>query len=459
MRQIRQDVSLIQQQKLFMTTELRQAISILQMSAVELSEYIVQKIEENPFLEEGEITSNTTDDTTEIHCNRISIDDVIEYWSDKTPSHTSSEQYKSSSWDNYLSEKPSLYEHLECQLYMEVKNPTDILIGNYLIGSIDSNGYLCTNLVDVANILNINIHRVSDVLEVIQDFHPAGIGARCLQECLLIQLKSYGKHTPLLQCIIEEYVQEIAEKKFNKIANDLSVSVQKVQEAYDIIRTLDPKPGLQFGSDRNPMVWPDVSIIKNHDGYTVVVNDLDFLYLRINNTYANLYRQSVLSEDAYKFLTEKFESALGLIRGIEQRRLNVYKVVKCIADIQYEFFERGIEFLKPLTMNRVAEMVNLHESTVSRVVCNKYVQTPRGLYPLKFFFNSGLDSADSETVCSKSIKYLIQEIVNHENPIRPFSDQEIMEILHDKGIKISRRTINKYRQGMGIPSNSLRKRY
>lgn len=458
MRQIRQEISIVQQQKLFMTTELRQAISVLQMSAVELNGFIAQNIEENPFLEEEE-NNNTGSEDTIVQSNKISIDDVLEHRNDRISNHVTNEQHEKVSLERYLSEKPSLYEHLECQLYMEVANQTDILIGNFLIGSIDSNGYLCIDLVDVARILNISVSRVKHVLDIIHDFQPSGIGARSLQECLLIQLKSYGKDTPLIQCIIEDYIEDIAEKKFKKIANDLSISVKEVQEVYDIIRTLDPKPGLQFGLDNNPMIWADISVVKGHEGYTVLVNDLDFLYLKINNKYTDLFRQSTLSEDVYKYLSEKFESALGLIRGIEQRRLNIYKVVKCIVDIQTEFFENGIEYLRPLTMSRVAEMVNIHESTVSRVVSNKYVQTPRGLYPLKFFFNSGLDSVQSEIVCSKSIKYLIQEIVNHENQLRPFSDQEISEILKDKGIRISRRTVNKYRQSMGILSNSLRKRY
>jgi RNA polymerase sigma-54 factor len=235
--------------------------------------------------------------------------------------------------------------------------------------------------------------------------------------------------------------------------------VKRAQEIHDLIRTLDPKPGLQFGFERNPIIWPDVTILKDQGGYNVIVNDLDFSYLRINHTYANLFRQASITEDARKYLEDKFESAMGLIRGIEQRRLNIYKVVKCIVDIQNEFFDKGIEGLKPLTMSQVAEMVSIHESTVSRVVCSKHVQTPRGLFALKYFFNSGLSSSENDKVCSKSIKYLIQEIISNEDVTNPLSDQEIMDILNNKGIQISRRTVNKYRQSMGIPANNLRKRY
>lgn len=458
MKQIRQDVHLEQQQKLIMTTELRQAISVLQMTALELNDFITKKIEENPFLDDGEPFNQQEEDTTKF-TNRIDMDDILDQFQDNTSYFVSAEQPESNCYEKYLSEKPNLYEHLECQMYLETSNPTDILIGKYLIGNIDSNGYLCTDLQDVSARLNISVQKAAEVLKLVQSFYPAGIGARNLQECLLLQLESYGWSYPLVQHIVEEYLQEIAERKLNKIASELCVSVKEVQEVYDLIRSLDPKPGLQFGSERNPVIWPDVTVVKDQGGYTVIVNDFDHSYLRISNSYKHLFRQSALTDDVRKYLEEKFESALGLIRGIEQRRVNIYKVVQCIIDIQSEFLEKGIEFLKPLTMNRVAEMANIHESTVSRVVCNKYMQTPRGLYALKYFFNSGLDSAASEKICSKSIKYLIQETISNEDETNPLSDQEIMEILVSKGIKISRRTVNKYRKSMGIPSNTLRKRY
>jgi RNA polymerase sigma-54 factor len=459
MRQIRQDIFLEQQQKLYMTTELRQAISVLQMSALELNDYIEKKMEENPFLDEDNPPNNSNEEDPVKYPDKINVDDIIEQLQDSSPYYNSAEQVENNPYEKYLSDKPSLYEHLECQLYLELENPTDILIGKYLIGNIDRNGYLCIELTEVEKRLNISLDRVKKVLHVIQTFNPAGIGARNLQECLLLQLKSRGQGNILAQRIIEKHLKELAERKLNKIAGELSVPVRKVQEVHDFILSLDPKPGLQFGSDNNPIIWPDVSVVKDQGTYTILVNDLDFSFLRINNSYANLFRQAALSEDVRKYLEEKFELALGLIRGIEQRRLNIYKVVKCIVDIQSDFFDKGIEYLKPLTMSQVAEMVNIHESTVSRVACNKYIQTPRGLFALKYFFNSGLDSAASDKVCSKSIKYLIREIIRTEDAESPLSDQEIMEILIDKGIKISRRTVNKYRQSMGIASNTLRKRF
>ncbi|MCM1565496.1 MAG: RNA polymerase factor sigma-54 [Dehalobacter sp.] len=461
MRQIRQDVFLEQQQRLFMTTELRQAISVLQMSTLELNEYITKKIEENPFLDDEPVAAETNEVASKT-TTRVNMDDLIEHFGrDSNIGHIWSEKNENNTgYEQYLSHRPSLYEQLEFQLNLEIKNPTNIIIGNYLIGSIDRNGYLTTDLEYIGKKLNVAVKRVEEVLRVIYTFYPTGVGARNLQECLLLQMRANGKGSELAERIIQNYFQELADKKMTRIANALSVSVKQVQEVYDLIRTLDPKPGLQFAPDRNPFIWPDVTIMRDQNDYMVIVNDLDFNYLRFNQTYVDILRNSnALSDDVRKYLEEKFDSALGLIRGIEQRRLNIYKVVQSIVDIQREFFDNGIEYLKPLTMSQVADLVNIHESTVSRVACNKYVQTPRGLFALKYFFNSGVGSYDCDKVSSKSVKHLIQDIINKEDPKEPLSDQDIMDMLVSKGIRISRRTVNKYRQSMGIPTNLYRKRY
>ncbi|WP_353852854.1 RNA polymerase factor sigma-54 [Dehalobacter restrictus] len=461
MRQIRQDIFLEQQQRLFMTTELRQAISVLQMSTLELSEYITKKIEENPFLDEDEPVAENNEVVSKT-ATRVNMDDLIEHFSsDSNMGHIWNEKnVNDTGYEQYLSDRPSLYEQLELQLNLEIKNPADIIIGNFLIGSIDRNGYFTTELEYVSQKLNVAVERVEEVLKVIHTFYPTGVGARNLQECMLLQMRANGKDSELAEQVIQNYFQELADKKIMKIANTLSVSTKQVQEVYDHIRTLDPKPGLQFGAERNPFIWPDVTIMRDQNDYMVIVNDFDFNYLRINQTYVDILRNSnALSDDVKKYLEEKFDSALGLIRGIEQRRLNIYKVVQSIVDIQREFFDNGIEYLKPLTMSQVADLVGIHESTVSRVTCNKYVQTPRGLFALKYFFNSGVGSYDCDKISSKSVKHLIQDIINKEDPNQPLSDQDIMMMLVNKGMRISRRTVNKYRQSMGIPTNLHRKRY
>ncbi len=460
MRQIRQEIYLEQQQKLYMTTELRQAISLLQMSALELSEYILSKIEENPFLDEEEAKIESIDENLDKDNTNLDMDGLLEHFQGSNLSSGWKERYEKESFERYLSDKPSLYEHLECQLHLELNKPTDLIIGNYIIGNIDSNGYLRAEVQDIAEKLNVNEAKVGKILRLIQSFYPPGVGARNLQECLHLQLIHFAKNSVLAEKILQYFLKEMAEKKFSHIASALSVSIQEVQEVYDLIRTLNPKPGLEFGAERNPIVLPDVTVIKDQGKYLVITNDLEFAGLKINQAYVNQFRHAAsLSEDVRKYLEDKFESAMGLVRGIEQRRLNIYKVVQCIVDIQSEFLDNGIEYLKPLTMGQVADLVNIHESTVSRVTSNKYVQTPRGMFALKYFFNSGVDSFNSKKVCSKSIQHLIAEIVNQEDPENPLRDQEITEILMKKGINISRRTVNKYRQNIGIPTHSLRKRY
>jgi len=475
MSQIQPNLLLEQQQKLFMTTELRQAISLLQMTSVELNDYIRSKIEENPFLEEEgpseESEENRTEFASEIEeesnnygiVSKLSIEEFLEQSRDNHINYFSDERQEEREeypYERYLSSKTNLYEHLELQLNLEVKNHADVIIGNYLIGNIDSNGYLTVDLADAAKALGVKIKKVEEVLRIIQTFTPIGVGARNLQECLLIQLRYYGKDSELAVAVVQNYLKELGERKWTKIARELAVPVKKIQEVYDLIRTLDPKPGLQFGSDTEQLIIPDVTVIKDNGQYRVIVNDLDFPCLRINQYHMNLFKQTKnLTGDVKKYLEEKLESALGLLRGIEQRRLNIYKVVQCVVNIQRDFLDHGIEYLKPLTMSQVAQMINVHESTVSRVVSNKFVQTPRGIFALKYFFSSGVDSYVSSKVCSKTIKHLIREIINDEDPSNPLSDQEIMEILVNKGIKISRRTVNKYRQSMGIPTNLHRKRY
>ncbi|HHV63703.1 MAG TPA: RNA polymerase factor sigma-54 [Peptococcaceae bacterium] len=462
MRQIRQEINIEQQQKLFLTTELRQAISLLQLTGLELNEYILNKIAENPFLEE-ELKSKTTAENYNEQWTTPNLLDLVEHFQEDYFSDWKEEKEENKeqrNYEHYLTERPSLYEHLECQLHLEAKNTTDLLIGKYLIGNLDTNGYLRVTLHEVARQLNVPYAQVERTLKLIQTFHPPGVGARTLQECLSLQLDQTARNNPLAKIILHNFFPELAAKKFSRIALALSVPIREVQEVYDLIRSLNPKPGQQFGKDSNNFIWPDATVVKDQGKYIVIVNDYECARLRINYNYVNEMRKAAgESEDLKRFLEDKLQSALGLIRGIEQRRLNIYKVFQCIVDVQSDFLDKGIAYLKPLTMNQVAELVNIHESTVSRVVANKYMQTPRGLFAVKYFFNSGVDSLNRDKVCSKSIKYLIAEIIKQEDPSNPLRDQDLVEILKQKGINISRRTVNKYRQSLGIPSHLLRRRY
>ncbi len=459
------EIYLEQQQKLLMTPELRQAIAILQMSTLELSEYIQKELEENPFLEEKEGDEAAEGDKEDMETEAAEngkLEDWLEYFNDRDIGYVQQEKEEERSLDNFLTRRPSLYEHLEFQLHLVSKDQDDLTIGNYLIGSIDNSGYLCVDLQEVATQLHFSLEKVTAVLTTIQTFHPHGVGARDLAECLLLQLRHYGKESPIARQIINEHMDDLARGRLNRIAQKLEVPVQEVQEICDVIRTLDPKPGLQYSNNNEiKYVMPDVFVEKVDGEYIVIVNDFHFPRLSVNNAYERLLRQSdSFTQDTRRYLEEKMGSAIWLIRSIEQRRMTLYKVSRCIVDIQKEFLDRGVEYLKPLNLRQVAEVVEVHESTVSRATTNKYIQTPQGLFELKYFFGSGVDSYHSnQKVSSKSIKHMVEEIVAGEEPTRPLSDENIAKILNKRGIRISRRTVAKYRQELGIPSTMSRKRY
>ncbi len=455
-----QDVFLEQQQKLMMTPELRQAIAILQMSTIELSEYIEQELQENPFLEVKEPEESLESEPVNRE-NDNKIEDMVEYYNDRDIEYTPANREESPSLENFLTRRPSLYEHLEFQLRLSSKEEDDLVIGHYLIGSIDRTGYLCIDLNEVASNLKVPIGKVEEVLQMIQSFHPHGVGARDLSECLLMQLRYYNKEDSIATQIIQHHMEDLARAKLNKIAQALSIPINQVQDVCDLIRTLDPKPGLQYSSyDEVKYIMPDVFVEKVEGEYVVIVNDLNFPRLIVNNVYKRILHQNDnFSQDAKKYLEDKMGSAIWLIRSIEQRRMTLYKVARSIVDIQTEFLDKGVEYMKPLNLRKVAEAVDVHESTVSRATTNKYIQTPQGLFELKYFFSTGVESYGSSKVSSKSIKHMLEEIISSEDSSKPLSDEAISKMLKQKGIRISRRTVAKYRQEMGIPSTMARKRY
>ncbi|MBO8159004.1 RNA polymerase factor sigma-54 [Thermosyntropha sp.] len=457
------DVFLEQQQKLLITPELRQAIAVLQMSALELQEYISREIEQNPFLEEREENDleEENKEKEEEH-DEEKIEEWLEYYNDRDIGMNLREKEEYKNFENYITRQPSLYEHLHFQLRLTVTDAVDLEIGEYIIGNIDSKGYLSSSVEEIALNLNKAKEDIERVLKIIQTFSPYGVGARDLPECLLIQLAHYGKESEVAKQIILYHLDDIAKGKINKIAQKLEVPVHQVQEICDLIRTLDPKPGLQYSNDEEiKYVVPDVLVEKIEGEYVVVINDFHFPRLMINHVYENiLKRPENFSIETKKYLEEKMGAALWLIKSIEQRRMTLYKVARCIVDIQKDFFEKGVAYLKPLTLKQVADIVQVHESTVSRATANKYMQTPQGLFELKYFFSSGIQASNGDNkVSSTSIKHMLQEIIAEEDNTSPLSDEAISKILSERGIKISRRTVAKYRQELGIPSAMARKRY
>lgn len=458
------DIYLEQQQKLLMTPELRQAIAMLQMSTLELGEYVQNELENNPFLEEKD--QDETDDMERVEQpdnneNDNKTEEWLEYYNDRDIGLTVAD-VEDKSFDSFISKSPSLYDHLQFQLRMTICNKEDLVIGDYIIGSIDGNGYLTVELNELAQATGSDLERVQHMLTIIQSFHPHGVGARDLAECLLIQLEHYGKEDPIATAIIEEHLNDLGKGRINKIAQQLGVGVQQVQDACDFIRSLDPKPGLQYSSgDDIKYISADIIVEKIDGEYVVIINDAGYPHLVINRLYEKMMRRpESFSTEARKYMEEKMGSAMWLIKSIEQRRMTLYKVARCIVDIQREFLDKGIKYIKPLNLKQVADMVNVHESTVSRATSNKYIQTPQGLFELKFFFGSGVSSySNCDKVSSKSIKKQIQELIEKEDSHNPLSDQQLVEIIKQQGTVISRRTVAKYRQELGIQSTVARKRY
>lgn len=459
-------LNLEQTQKLVMTPELRQAIVILQLSALELDQYIQQAMMENPVLEMNEEIPELAEEAT------ASADedgpgfelDWQEYFDDSTDLGVvryPREEYEGYSWENFLAQAPTLHEYLLLQLQLAVSEGKKKEIGEFLIGNIDENGYLRVDLGEVAARFGVAEQEVEDVLRVIHGFDPPGVGARSLVECLVIQLYHLECSSGLARTIVENHLEDLGQGRLDKIARHLGVPVQEVQEAADLIKTLDPKPGRKFGTPHDVRyVVPDVVVERVDGEYVVLVNDTGMPRLGISSLYQSLLKRGLAGdEETRKFVESKFNAAAWIIRSIEQRRLTLYRVVKCIVEFQKEFLEKGIKYLKPLNLRQVAEALGMHESTVSRATANKYIQTPQGVFELKFFFAGGIPCAGGKVHCTESIKKMIAELVASEDPLKPYTDQRITELLAEKGISISRRTVAKYRDELRIPAAGKRKRY
>lgn len=461
------ELNLSQTQKLIMTPELRQAIQILQFNNVELTDYINKQLEVNPFLESVDNKSDESSSNDEPVVESKDNDEVdwrelAEKYDDLSYKayERNTDNESKQSFESYTSKKLSLKDHLMVQLGMTVKSNKEKRIGEFIIESLDNKGYLGCSIQDIGLLINEDVIEVERVLRLIQTFDPVGIGARSLSECLMIQLKEKGIQDKNAYIIAERYLEEIATNKIQKIAKDLHITVNRVQSICDIIKMLEPKPSRGFivDSDNIRYIVPDVTIEKINNEYIIIVNDSYLPTLTISNYYKNMIG-GLDDKEASKFLSDKLNSSMWLIKSIEQRRMTLYKVVDSILKYQRKFFDEGKTSLKPLVLKDVADDIGVHESTVSRATNGKYVQTPRGLFELKYFFASSLSESDGSGVSSTSVKSTIQKLIDEENSQKPLSDQKIAEKLNDKGINISRRTVAKYRDEMRIPSSSMRRRY
>lgn len=447
------DLRLQQTQKLIMTPELKQAIEILQLNSLELNALIERELETNPLLEKEE--AGEEEDIYDLYELSKYIREVEEksYYDD-----FDDEEMDEINYENFVSSKPSLLDHLMFQLHITPISPKMQKICEYIIFSLSPTGYLKEDVEEIANSLECSIDEVLEGLAIVQSFDPPGIGARNLQECLKLQLMAEDNYKGLIKEFVDYHLNEIAEGKYSYLAKLYNVSLKEVQAAVDVIKRLNPKPGSSFSSTADvKYIVPDVQVVKRNGEYFVIVNDSLLPRLKINNYYQAILKSH--DEEAKKYVSSKLQSAIWLIKGLESRRETLYKVVKAIVEIQKDFFERGVSYLKPMTQKQIADMVGIHESTVSRAINGKYVDTPRGLFKIKFFFQSGISNKNGSEFSAETIKNLIKKLIEEEDPKSPLSDQKIADILKEKNINISRRTVAKYREECNIPSTIKRRRY
>lgn len=459
-------LSLEQTQKLVMTPELRQAIAILQLSALELSTYVDQQLLENPLLEvqdephdKVESQDNVTPSEQEDIPDPKWEVDWQDYFQGQDDSYVRPERHEvmeRSQYDPFIAAAPTLQEHLLIQLH--VQNPqVSLSVAEYIIGNLDEKGYLTLSIEEIVREQKTSVLEVEKALAVIQAFDPPGVGARSLEECLRLQLPSVENCPPEISDFLN-YLEDLAVGRYQRIANNLKITLNRVQEFADIVRSLDPKPGLRFSAAGEVrFIVPDVVVEEIEGEYIILVNDITVPRLGISQVYRKALNQNQTDIETRKFVEQKLNAAAWLIKSIEQRRLTLYKVANAIVRRQEDFLRRGIRFLKPLTLRDIADEVGVHESTVSRATANKYIQTPRGIFEFKFFFATGV--GHDQGVTSESIKQALRDLIASEDPREPYSDQKLADILKAKGMEISRRTVAKYRDTLRIQAASARRRY
>jgi RNA polymerase sigma-54 factor len=466
-------------QKLILTPSLQQAIKLLPMSTLELAELLNQEMVENPLLEEVPTEDAQPDQTatpeTPAEADQAKTDDGKDTWDDADYEYFFGE-YLDEGYrprqptevkelppiENTLSTKSSLADHLMWQLGLQTSDATTRDIGAAIIGNIDDDGYLVASINEIAGLGNWEIPEVEKALEHVQAFDPIGVAARDLQECLLLQLRRAGLNGTPAETLVRDHLRLLQNHKIPELARALGLEPEDIKEHIEVIKHLDPRPGARYTPADSQYVIPDVYIIKTDEGYKAVLNEDGLPQLRISPVYRRLLDKTGApgtesSDETRAYVKDKFRSALWLLKSVDQRQKTILKVATSIITFQRDFLDRGIEHLRPLVLRDVANDIGMHESTVSRVVNNKYMHTPQGVYEMKYFFHSGISSSYGESVSSVTIKQRIKKIIEAEDQRRPLSDSKIMSILQREGLVLARRTIAKYREELRIPTSNQRK--
>ncbi|WFD11267.1 RNA polymerase factor sigma-54 [Tepidibacter hydrothermalis] len=439
-------LELNQSQKLVLTKQLKQSLDILNMSTQDLEEVISKEREENPVIE---VDKN----------DKIDWEKYIDNMNNRTYNQASSVNYDNEDYniENMIKYNMNLYEYLKNQINYCDLNKKDKDIVEYIIDSIDEHGYFKSDIEEVSNTLKTTKEDIMKNLKVVQTLEPSGIGARNIEECLMIQLKEKNIQNDVLENVVENDLKLLGDKKYKEVCKKYKISMEKCIEIVNIIKTLDPKPGNKYTYSKNNYITPDVIVEKIGTEYEVYLNEKNTTHIKINKFYEEILKNSQDDENAKQYIKEKLNSAFNLVKNIESRKNTILRISKEILKHQYEFFENGNKYLKQLILKDIANDLEIHESTVSRGVNGKYMLTPHGMFELKYFFSSGLNQ--QEDIASTSIKNIIKEIINSEDKKKPYSDSKICTLLQGKDINISRRTVAKYREELGIRSSSKRKEF
>ena len=472
-------------QEMKINPRLYQAMDLLYMPLLDLQQHIKQELLNNPFLEleEPQVTEEEMEAAPkEVQKEKEKEKEEIDWEEillDGFEAGGRRQEYEDKEYyEPVPMETRDLYDHLRDQLTLMQLTARQVLMGEELIGNVDEYGYVTCSLEEVVDGLNrwiedagadwfdedepkvpFTLAEAEEMLHILQGMDPPGIAARNLRECLLLQLKDANQQDTLAYRIVADYFDQLINHRWSEVSKELSITIKDVQSAADDIKQLDPKPGLKYAAPADNYITPDLIVEKIDGEYLVFLNDTSLPRLKLSRTYREIAKdKNKFKGENKEFISNKLNSANWMIQAIEQRRQTMLKVMNFIVDRQREFFEKGVQYLKPLTLREVAEVINMHESTVSRVTNEKYVQTPRGVLPLKFFFSSGLSTTSGEDVSARGIKAKIQKLVSEEEAKRPLTDQAIVNILKDEGIQIARRTVAKYRDQLGILSARMRKR-
>jgi RNA polymerase sigma-54 factor len=462
-------------QKLILTPQLQQAIKLLQMPQLELSQMLRNELVENPFLEEtpeesadeetnpGDNEHSKFPENVEAPLEKLMGFSVEEYFDSrsydgKDLGYFSPDANPIQSMDQFVSEGSDLYDHLIWQLRFCDAREDCKLAAEVVIGNIDDNGYLQSSEEDIANHVGCSLENARKAIDLVQSFDPPGIGARSLKECLLFQLDHLGlKHT-LVENLIENNLKDIERRKFQRLAQQYQCSLDDIKQAIRVIEGLEPKPGRGMSGSQTIYIKPDVYVIRDEDNFRIVLSDENMPSLRINSYYKKLLsNKNTLQKEEKEYLNERLRSAVWLLKSLDHRNKTIYRVTESILNFQKPFFENGVAHMNPLNLKDVARELDMHESTISRTTSNKYLSCSHGLFNFRYFFSSSIRS-ESGSISSTKVKSLVKKIISEENSLKPLSDQKIANVLKDMNIKVARRTIAKYREEMRIVAQNLRKK-